>query len=161
VIVTARSTFLCLETLSLYRLNKGSSGTGSLAALGAAAVHVVGCAAVLVGCCCACAASSLHLLEMSELGATAHGRLESPHALRDAFFATPEHECRPCDRRTHAVSVVLRKPLLKTLISLRILERPMPPPSDRLGASPVLHAHSLSGQSEATLQMVRVTVLLI
>ncbi len=162
-IVTARSTFLCMETLSLHRLDKGSFGIGSLAASGAAALYLVCYAAVsvFVACCCACDVSSVHLQEMSEPGATAYARLHSPHALHGAFVASPEHECRPCDERTQTVSVELRKPHLKAPIPLRCLERQVPPPSDRFGASPVLYAQSLSGQSEATLQMVRVTVLLI
>ena len=160
-IVTARSTFLCMETLSLHRLAKGSSGIGSLAASSAAVVHVAWSAGVFVACCCACDVSSVHLQEMFEPGATAYARLEPPHALHGAFVASLEHECRPCDRRTQTVSVALRKPLLKTPIPSRILKSQVPPPSDRFGASPVVYAYSLSGRSEATLQMVRVTVLLI
>ena len=158
-IETARATFLCLEMLSLQRWDKRSFSVGLLAASGAAAVHLVCCAGVLVACCCCCDVSSVHLQEMSEPGATGHARLDCPDVLNGASVASSEHGCRRCDKRTQTALVALRKLLLKAPIPLRILGRPVPPRSDQLGASPVLYAQSLPGQSGATLQMVRVTAL--
>ena len=160
--MTARPALLCMETIRLHRLNKRSSGIGLLTSC-AAAVHGLGCAAVFLACCCACDVLFVHHQnqEMNESGATTHAQVDPTHASHGAFLASPEQECRPCDKYPQAVSVAFRKPLLKTRISPRILERQIPPPSDRFGALPVLYAHSLYGRSEASLQTVRVTVLLI
>ena len=159
-LVTSGSTFLCMETLSLYRLNTESSAVGLVASC-TASVHLLCCTALFVTCCCACDASSVHIRQMSEPGATAHAQRHSPPALHGAPVASQEHECRPCDKHVQTDPVTLHKPISKALIPLWIPARQAPTPWGPLAVSPFLNAYSLSGQSEATRQMVRMTVLLI
>jgi len=147
--------------LKLHRLDKGSFGIGLLATSSRAVVHVAWCAAILAACCCTHGGASVYLETVADTATTSRAGRPFGAAGSANHLPAHDHECGPCRGRSHLFAARSKVRPAKTLVPSAIPHERLSSLRDQLGGSRIAGESALLGRTEATLRLIRATVLLI